>query len=41
MGWTVQNARHAAETSRQRGNPATRVYESIGSDLFLALARAG
>ena len=38
MGWTAQNARHAAGLLRQARNPAARVYESIGSDFFLALA---
>jgi SAM-dependent methyltransferase len=37
-GWTGQNARHAAEVFKQGGNVAARVYESIGSDFFLALA---
>ncbi len=37
-GWTGQNARHAAEVFKQGGNAAARVYESIGSDFFLALA---
>jgi len=37
-GWTGQHARHAAAVLRQGGNPAARVYESIGSDFFLALA---
>jgi len=38
MGWTAQNARHAAGLLRQGWNPAAKVYESIGSDFFLALA---
>ena len=38
MGWTTQNARHAAGVLRQGRNPAARVYESIGSDFFLAVA---
>jgi cyclopropane fatty-acyl-phospholipid synthase-like methyltransferase len=38
MGWTTQNARHAARMLRQGWNPAARVYESIGSEFFLALA---
>jgi cyclopropane fatty-acyl-phospholipid synthase-like methyltransferase len=38
MGWTAQNARHAARMLRQGWNPAARVYESIGSEFFLALA---
>jgi SAM-dependent methyltransferase len=37
-GWTAEHARHAAELLRQGSNPAARVYESIGSDFFLALA---
>ena len=37
-GWTAQHVRHAAELLRQGSNPAARVYESIGSDFFLALA---
>jgi erythromycin 3''-O-methyltransferase len=37
-GWTAQHVRHAAELLKQGGNPAARVYESIGSDFFLALA---
>ena len=38
MGWTAQNARHAGRMLRQGWNPAARVYESIGSEFFLALA---
>jgi hypothetical protein len=38
MGWTIQHARHAAAMVKQDGNPAARVYESIGSDCFLALS---
>jgi hypothetical protein len=38
MGWTMQHARHAAAMVKQDENPAARVYESIGSDCFLALA---
>ena len=38
MGWTMQHARHAAAMVKQDGNPAARVYESIGSDCFLVLA---
>ena len=38
MGWTTQNARHAAGVLRRGRNPAARVYESIGSDFFLAVA---
>src|SRR5690348_9918113 len=37
-GWTAQHVRHAAELFKQGSNPAARVYESIGSDFFLALA---
>jgi SAM-dependent methyltransferase len=37
-GWTGQQVRHAAEMLRQGGNSTARVYESIGSDFFLALA---
>src|SRR5215475_8421076 len=37
-GWTGQNLRHVAAIVKQGRNPAARVYESIGSDCFLALA---
>jgi MPBQ/MSBQ methyltransferase len=37
-GWTGQHVRHAAALFKQGGNPAARVYESIGPDFFLALA---
>jgi len=37
-GWTRENVRHVAEFFRQGRNPAARVYESIGSDFFLAPA---
>jgi SAM-dependent methyltransferase len=37
-GWTGRHARHAAAMFRQGRNPAARVYESIGSDFFLAIA---
>jgi SAM-dependent methyltransferase len=37
-GWTGQHVRHAATVLRQGGNPAARVYESIGADFFLAVA---
>jgi len=37
-GWTGQHLRHVAGMVRQGGNPAARVYESIGSECFLALA---
>src|ERR1700730_17643864 len=37
-GWTGQHARHAAAMFRQGRNPAARVYESIGSDFFMAPA---
>ena len=38
LGWTRENARHVAALFRQGGNPAARVYESIGTDFFLAPA---
>ena len=37
-GWTAANARHAAGLLWPGKNPAARVYESIGSDFFLAPA---
>src|SRR5689334_1397387 len=37
-GWTRQNLRHVAAFVHQGRNPAARVYESIGSDFFLAPA---
>ena len=37
-GWTAQHVRHAAELFKQGSNPAARVYESIGSEFFLAVA---
>jgi SAM-dependent methyltransferase len=37
-GWTSRHLRHLAEVFRQGQNPAARVYESIGSDSFLAPA---
>ena len=37
-GWTRQHGRHVAAMFRQGRNPAARVYESIGSDFFLAPA---
>src|SRR6516164_2909099 len=37
-GWTGQHVRHLGEIVRQGRNPAARVYESIGSDFFLALS---
>jgi SAM-dependent methyltransferase len=37
-GWTSQHVRHVGEIFKQGRNPAARVYESIGSDCFLALA---
>jgi SAM-dependent methyltransferase len=37
-GWTRENARHLAAFFRQGRNPAARVYESIGTDFFLAPA---
>ena len=36
--WTRQNLRHVAAFLHQGRNPAARVYESIGSDFFLAPA---
>lgn len=36
--WTTQHLRHIAGIFRQGRNPAARVYESIGSDFFLAPA---
>jgi hypothetical protein len=38
MGWTGEHVRHAAAMVRQGAKPAARVYESIGSDFFVALA---
>jgi SAM-dependent methyltransferase len=37
-GWTSRHVRHVGEIVKQGRNPAARVYESIGSDCFLALA---
>jgi SAM-dependent methyltransferase len=37
-GWTRQHVRHVGEIIKQGRNPAARVYESIGSDFFLAPA---
>ena len=37
--WTKANARHVVAFFRQGRNPAARVYESIGSEFFLAPAR--
>jgi SAM-dependent methyltransferase len=37
-GWTSQHLWHVAGIFKQGRNPAVRVYESIGSDCFLALA---
>jgi SAM-dependent methyltransferase len=37
-GWTSRHLRHVAGMFRQGRNPAARVYESIGSDFFLAPA---
>jgi SAM-dependent methyltransferase len=37
-GWTSHHVRHVREIVKQGRNPAARVYESIGSDFFLALA---
>jgi SAM-dependent methyltransferase len=36
--WTRENLRHVGEFVRQGRNPAARVYESIGTDFFLAPA---
>ncbi|HLB61171.1 MAG TPA: class I SAM-dependent methyltransferase [Actinomycetota bacterium] len=36
--WTWANARHVVALLRQGRNPAATVYESIGTDFFLALA---
>jgi SAM-dependent methyltransferase len=38
QGWTSQHLWHVAGIFKQGRNPAARVYESIGSDCFLALA---
>ncbi len=35
-GWTRRQLRHIAGISRQKQNPAARVYERIGTDSFLA-----
>src|SRR6266516_3380851 len=37
-GWTGQHVRHVAGIVRQGRNPAAQVYESIGSECFVALA---
>lgn len=37
-GWSGEHVRHAAGIFKQDRNPAARVYESIGSDFFLAVA---
>jgi SAM-dependent methyltransferase len=37
-GWTGQHLRQVAGIVRQGRNPAARVYESLGTDCFLALA---
>jgi SAM-dependent methyltransferase len=37
-GWTSQHVRHVGEIFKQGRNPVARVYESIGSDFFLAVA---
>ena len=37
-GWTGEHVRHAAAMIRQGANPVARVYESIGTDFFLAMA---
>lgn len=36
--WTRQHVRHVGGIFKQSRNPAARVYESIGSDCFLAVA---
>lgn len=36
--WTRQNIRHALSVARYGRNPAATVYDSLGSDFFLALA---
>ena len=36
--WTRQNVRHALSVLRQPRNPAAAVYDSIGTDSFVALA---
>ena len=36
--WTRQNLRHALSVVRHGRNPAATVYDSLGSDFFLALA---
>ena len=41
LGWTRENLRHVAAFFQQGRNPAARVYESIGSDFFLAPHPAG
>ncbi len=38
VGWTRENLRHAATFLWQGRDPAVRVYDSIGTDFFLALA---
>jgi SAM-dependent methyltransferase len=37
-GWTREHLRHAARVFRYGPNPAATVYDSIGTDFFLALA---
>jgi SAM-dependent methyltransferase len=37
-GWTTHHVRHVREILKQGKNPVARVYESIGTDCFLALA---
>jgi len=37
-GWTRHKMRHALSVLRQGRNPAATVYDSIGSDFFLAIA---
>jgi SAM-dependent methyltransferase len=37
-GWTSHHLRHALGLLKQGGNPAATVYDSLGTDFFLALA---
>ena len=37
-GWTGEHVRHGAALLRQGRNPVARVYESIGTDFFLAIS---
>ncbi len=38
VGWTRENLRHALSTLRYGRNPAATVYDSLGTDFFVALA---